>query len=63
MHIDAAYAGSAFVCPEYRKYMKGIQVNLRGILTIAFPVKKTSRVQNLKQQLLFYQIINCRNLD
>lgn len=25
MHIDAAYAGSAFVCPEYRHYMKGIQ--------------------------------------
>lgn len=26
LHIDAAYAGSAFVCPEYRKYMKGIEV-------------------------------------
>ena len=26
LHIDAAYAGSAFVCPEYRKYMAGIQV-------------------------------------
>lgn len=25
MHIDAAYAGSAFVCPEYRHFMKGIQ--------------------------------------
>lgn len=25
LHIDAAYAGSAFVCPEYRKYMEGIQ--------------------------------------
>lgn len=28
MHIDAAYAGSAFVCPEYRHFMKGIQVNV-----------------------------------
>ncbi|XP_046585373.1 histidine decarboxylase-like [Haliotis rubra] len=24
MHIDAAYAGTAFVCPEYRKYMEGV---------------------------------------
>ena len=26
LHIDAAYAGSAFVCPEYRSYMEGIEV-------------------------------------
>ncbi|KAH3887330.1 aromatic-L-amino-acid decarboxylase-like [Dreissena polymorpha] len=25
LHVDAAYAGSAFVCPEFRKYMKGIE--------------------------------------
>lgn len=25
-HIDAAYAGSAFVCPEFRHYMEGIEV-------------------------------------
>lgn len=25
LHIDAAYAGSAFICPEYRHFMKGIQ--------------------------------------
>ena len=25
MHIDAAYAGSAFICPEYRKYMAGVE--------------------------------------
>lgn len=23
LHVDAAYAGAAFVCPEYRHYMKG----------------------------------------
>lgn len=22
LHIDAAYAGSAFVCPEFRKWMQ-----------------------------------------
>lgn len=25
LHIDAAYAGSAFVCPEFRHLMKGVQ--------------------------------------
>ena len=25
IHIDAAYAGSAFICPEYRYLMKGIE--------------------------------------
>lgn len=26
LHIDAAYAGSAFICPEYRYLMKGIEL-------------------------------------
>ncbi|XP_025833660.1 aromatic-L-amino-acid decarboxylase-like [Agrilus planipennis] len=25
LHIDAAYAGSAFACPEYQHYMKGVK--------------------------------------
>lgn len=25
LHVDAAYAGSAFICPEYRYLMKGIE--------------------------------------
>ena len=25
MHIDAAYAGSSFICPEFRKYMAGVE--------------------------------------
>ena len=25
MHIDAAYAGSAFVCPEFRPLMAGVE--------------------------------------
>lgn len=25
VHVDAAYAGSAFICPEYRPLMKGIE--------------------------------------
>ena len=26
MHIDAAYAGSAFICPEFRPLLNGVQV-------------------------------------
>lgn len=25
LHVDAAYAGSAFICPEFRSWMKGIE--------------------------------------
>ena len=25
LHVDAAYAGSAFICPEFRQWMTGIQ--------------------------------------
>ncbi|XP_023225375.1 histidine decarboxylase-like [Centruroides sculpturatus] len=25
IHVDAAYAGTAFICPEFRKWMKGIE--------------------------------------
>lgn len=27
LHVDAAYAGSAFICQEYRHHMDGIEVN------------------------------------
>lgn len=27
MHIDAAYAGSAFICPEFRPLLNGVEVN------------------------------------
>ena len=26
MHIDAAYAGSAFICPEYRPILNGVEL-------------------------------------
>ena len=26
MHIDAAYAGSAFICPEFRSLLDGVEV-------------------------------------
>lgn len=26
LHIDAAYAGSAFICPEFRHLLNGVEV-------------------------------------
>ena len=28
LHIDAAYAGTAFICPEFQDLLKGIEVGL-----------------------------------
>jgi hypothetical protein len=28
IHVDAAYAGSAFICPEFQYLMKGIEVKI-----------------------------------
>ena len=27
LHVDAAYAGSAFICPEFQYHLKGIEVS------------------------------------
>lgn len=27
LHVDAAYAGNSFICPEYRHFMRGIEVS------------------------------------
>lgn len=29
MHIDAAYAGSAFICPEFRPLLNGVEVGIK----------------------------------
>ncbi len=26
IHVDAAYAGSAFICPEFRHFMDGVEL-------------------------------------
>ncbi|VDL58316.1 unnamed protein product [Hymenolepis diminuta] len=28
LHVDAAYAGSSFICPENRRYLRGIEVHI-----------------------------------
>ena len=29
LHVDAAYAGSSFICPEFRPLLDGIEVSER----------------------------------
>ena len=43
LHADAAYAGTAFVCPEYRHYLEGAEVNL--LRMIDFESEKQSLLQ------------------
>ncbi len=31
LHVDAAYAGSALICPEFQHLIKGIEVRSTGI--------------------------------
>ena len=33
MHIDAAYAGAAFICPEHRHLLDGIEVSVMNTAT------------------------------
>lgn len=28
LHVDAAYAGNALICPEYQHLLKGVQVDI-----------------------------------
>ena len=28
LHVDAAYAGSAFICPEFRHLLTGVEVSV-----------------------------------
>jgi hypothetical protein len=34
MHIDAAYAGSAFICPEFRPLLNGVEVSSCEIVAL-----------------------------
>lgn len=38
LHVDAAYAGNSFICPEFQYLMKGIEVTMvgTGLSTILF---------------------------
>ncbi len=33
LHVDAAYAGSSFICPEFRPLLDGVEVSILYICT------------------------------
>ena len=49
MHVDAAYAGSAFICPEFRPMLNGVEVGtllnllLSSVLNRYFSSKYTQQ--------------------
>ena len=43
MHIDAAYAGSSFICPEFRPLLDGVEVSVELIVS-------TIKMANSKQK-------------
>ncbi|KAH3817378.1 hypothetical protein DPMN_118912 [Dreissena polymorpha] len=34
LHIDAAYAGNALICPEFQHLLSGVHVSPCGLLTL-----------------------------
>ena len=40
MHIDAAYAGSAFICPEFRPLLNGVEVSQCFLIHLFIHEKK-----------------------
>lgn len=43
MHVDAAYAGSAFICPEFRPLLNGIEVKVKVHLNkVSAPLEKVN---------------------
>ncbi|CAK9143730.1 unnamed protein product [Ilex paraguariensis] len=47
VHIDAAYAGSAFICPEFRHFLDGIEV----FEELGFRFKPTGGLQRLANSI------------
>jgi aromatic-L-amino-acid decarboxylase len=58
LHIDAAYAGSAFICPEYRHFLDGIEftdsftLNAHKWLLVTFDCSALWFVAIFKQKIL-----------
>lgn len=62
LHVDAAYAGNSFVCPENRYLMRGIEVSLLVAIT-KFYFNKTKTLQRapVKQYYVPFELASvCR---
>jgi len=66
LHIDAAYAGSAFVCPEFRGWLQGVELadsiafNPSKWLMVHFDCTAMWYVQSFSAtiKLFFWSIMN-----
>ena len=58
LHVDSAYAGSAFVCPEFRTFMDGIEY----ADSIAFNPSKWLMVHFDCTAMWYVIHIQCENL-
>lgn len=47
LHIDAAYAGAAFICPEYRSLLNGVEVRLTRYATCCLHADKFSAASGI----------------
>ena len=47
LHIDAAYAGSSFICSEFRPLLDGVEVCKLDIPTINYTLKYMTRFKNI----------------
>lgn len=55
MHIDAAYAGSAFICPEFRPLLNGVEVSTIFQKT-QFHTEHLKKKKKKKNVFLVYKI-------
>lgn len=44
LHIDAAYAGSAFICPEFRHLLNGVEVGVPENTEVLFKALRDPRL-------------------
>ena len=56
LHVDAAYAGSAFVCPEFRKWMK-VTLFLHLIIRAGINTPDLDRIETIISKILIWLII------
>ena len=69
LHVDAAYAGTSFICPEFRPLAEGLEVCKKPISFLKFVHYGISSFQRIKgkTQLVRYEVLkqgfkNCMSI-
>ena len=67
IHVDAAYAGSAFICPEFRHFMNGVELthsfafNPSKWLMVRFTIRLLFEKEK-DREILFFRYISIAQL-